>query len=166
MTSDIIETSTTAPTTTQDLTLAPPLSTLGHRIRAVRVRAGISQNDFAAAVGFTRQSLIRWERDDASPPIVILPILHQRFGVDPNWVVMGESQSFRSHPVTIDWERFDRIAAQVNDACRQFGISTVAGSTTATDLTRSLFEEDPAGDEANLRRARTLLRMLQDTKAA
>ncbi len=71
MTSDIIEISTIALTMNKDLNLLPPLSTLGDRIRAVRSRAGLSQANFAEMVCCSRQTLIRWERDDVSPLMVL-----------------------------------------------------------------------------------------------
>ncbi len=71
MPSGTIEISTIAPTTSKDLNLPPSLSTLGDRIRAVRSRAGLSQADFAEMVCCSRQTLIRWERDDVSPLMVL-----------------------------------------------------------------------------------------------
>ena len=48
-------------------------SSIGERIKAVRRRAGLGQEAFAASLGYSRRSLNAWETGAAEPPVVILP---------------------------------------------------------------------------------------------
>jgi transcriptional regulator with XRE-family HTH domain len=134
----------------------------GERIRAVRRRAGLSLDRFAAALGFSRRALINWEQNVGEPPIAVLAKLRQLYDVDPEWVVLGEDLAPRSHYGTIDWDRFDRIARDVDAACNQVGIELEPH--VRTELVRGLFDDDPADDEANRKQLRRTLLALAKRK--
>lgn len=65
-------------------------ATIGGRIRAVRRKAGLTQEDFARALGYSKRSLISWETGSADPPIAILPSLRRHYSIDLEWLVMGD----------------------------------------------------------------------------
>lgn len=132
---------------------APP--TIGERIRAVRQKAGLPLDRFAAALGYSRRALINWEQNAAEPPIGVLAKLRLLYDVDPEWVVRGEDLVPQTRYGSTDWARFDRIARDVDAACTQVGIAFDNG--VLTGLVRDLFDDDPADYEANRKQLRRTL---------
>lgn len=128
---------------------------IGERIRAVRQRAGLSLDRFAEAIGYSRRALINWEQNAAEPPIAVLAKLRRLYDVDPEWVVLGEDLTPRSHYGATDWTRFDRIAKDVDAACTQVGIEFEPH--VRAELVRGLFEDDPADDDSNRKQLRRTL---------
>lgn len=49
-------------------------STIGERIRAVRLRTGLGQEAFAKALGYSKRALVSWELGGAEPPISLMEI--------------------------------------------------------------------------------------------
>lgn len=62
---------------------------VGERVRAVRLRSGLSQDRIARSLGFTRRALLNWEAAIEETPIAILKPLRMLYNVDPEWIVMG-----------------------------------------------------------------------------
>lgn len=136
--------------------------TIGERIRAVRQRAALPLDQFAAALGYSRRSLINWEQNAAEPPIAVLAKLRQLYDVDPEWIVMGEDLAPRSRYGTIDWARFDRIAKDVDAACNQVGVDFEPH--VRSELVRGLFEDDPKDDEGNRKKLHRTLHAIAKGK--
>ena len=65
-----------------------PEDTLGQRI--AMIRGQMTQGDFAKKVGIGRATLIRYERGDNEPSASFLQKLIKDFGVDPQWLLMGD----------------------------------------------------------------------------
>ena len=65
---------------------------LGRTIKELRNRKGIKQDDFAAAVGVSVQTVSRWENDVNVPDLSMLPILAKYFNVTTDYLlgVKGE----------------------------------------------------------------------------
>ena len=137
-------------------------STIGERIKAVRVRAGLAQDRFATTLGYSRRALITWEQGDAEPPIAILAKLRRQYDVDPEWVVLGEDTIPRSRHGAIDRERFGRFKDEVDAACAQAGMRL--GDETRLSLIQDLYDDDPTFDEANRKRLRQTLLALSKGK--
>lgn len=130
-------------------------STVGERIRAVRLMAGLAQDRFATALGYSRRALINWEQGLAEPPIGILAKLRREYDVDPEWVVLGDDTIPRSHYGQIDRERFGRIKRDVDAACSQVGMEL--DDEVRLSLIHDLYDEEPGADEANRKRLRQTL---------
>lgn len=130
-------------------------TTIGERIRAVRQRAGLSLERFAAALGYSRRALINWEQCVAEPPIGILPKLRDLYDVDPEWIVRGENLVPRSRYEPTDWARFDRIKKDVLAACNQVGVEF--DDPVVESLVRDLFDDEPDDFEANRKQLRRTL---------
>lgn len=62
--------------------------TIGNRITAARLEAGLSQSDVMEATGLTRQSLSSWENDRVVPGPSSLVELSQLFGVSIDYLLM------------------------------------------------------------------------------
>ncbi|MGE4404301.1 helix-turn-helix domain-containing protein [Pseudomonas sp.] len=65
-------------------------ATIGGRIRAVRHQAGLTQQEFARALGFSKRALVSWEGGRVEPSVTVLPALRRTYGVDLDWLVMGD----------------------------------------------------------------------------
>ena len=96
--------------------------TVGDRIKAVRQRAGLGQQAFADALGYSKRALVSWELGGAEPPLAILPKLRRDYDVDPEWVVMGEDTIPRSYYGPVDWGRLDRLMRDVAKVCVDVGL--------------------------------------------
>lgn len=139
-------------------------SSIGERLKAVRLRAGLAQAAFGKALGYSRRAVINWEQDAAEPSIGVLAKLSRLFDVDPKWIVMGEDRSPRARYGATDWARFDRIAREVAAACNQVGINFEL--QVHTELVRDLFDDDPAEDDANRRQLHRTLRAIAKGRTA
>lgn len=133
-------------------------STIGKRIKAVRTRAGLPQDRFASALGYSKRALINWEHDAAEPPIGILPKLRNIFDVDPEWVVMGEDTTPQSIYKQIDRERWARMSRDVDRVCVDVGLDLTADQRVG--LVRSMYEDPSSADAENATRLRRTLRAL------
>ncbi|NJN46827.1 MAG: helix-turn-helix transcriptional regulator [Candidatus Competibacteraceae bacterium] len=60
---------------------------LGERIRLVR--NGLSRDDFSAAIGVARNTLMRYERGERCPDAEFLYRICQRYAVNPEWLLLG-----------------------------------------------------------------------------
>lgn len=134
------------------------ISTIGERIKAVRLRAGLPQERFAIALGYSKRALINWEHGSAEPPIAILPRLRRDFDVDPEWVVMGEDTTPKSVFKQVDWARLERIEREVDRVCVDVGLDLSPHQRGG--LVRALFDDGPEAEEANRKRLRDTLRAL------
>lgn len=137
-------------------------STIGERLRAIRKRAGLAQDAFGTALGYSRRAVINWERDAAEPPIGILPKLRRLFDVDPEWVVMGEDATPRNQYGPVDWARFDCIRRDVDAACTQVGVDLEPG--VRDELIRNLFDAPPDEDKVRSKQLRETLRLIGQGK--
>ena len=65
---------------------------VGRRLLRARHRAGITQQDLAAAVGCTREAISMLERGKNLPEIAVLLTLAARLGVRMGWLLVGEEE--------------------------------------------------------------------------
>ena len=131
-------------------------STIGERIKAVRVKAGLPQHQFAKLLGYSTRALINWEQNAAEPPISILAEFRRRYDVAAEWVVMGEDTTPKSQYPQTDWERFERVGRDVDLICEQVGVELDA--QTRSELIRDLFDDGPEAEEENRKQLRKMLR--------
>ena len=139
-------------------------SSIGERLKAVRVRAELAQAAFGEALGYSRRAVINWEQNTAEPSVGVLATLCRLFDVDPKWVVMGEDLTPRARYGSTDWARFDRIARDVAAACTQVGVDFEP--QVRIELVRDLFDDDPVEDEANRRQLHRTLRAIARGRTA
>ena len=132
---------------------------IGQRIRAVRRRAGLSQDAFATALGYSKRSLIAWETGAVEPPLGILSKLRRDYDVDPEWIVAGEDETPRSHYGPVDWERFDRLTQDVGAVCTDVGLSFPPEQRAERHqaLARVQYDEGRDAGQANRKQLRRML---------
>jgi len=130
-------------------------SSIGERIKAVRRRASLGQEAFAASLGYSRRSLNAWETGAAEPPVVILPKLRRDYDVDPEWIVMGEDTTPQAHYGPADWDRLDRLLGDVDAVCRDVGLDLPLDRREA--LGRVLYDGGADAGQATRRQMRGTL---------
>lgn len=153
-----VEASATQPAILQHASVTQP--SIGTRIRAVRVKAGMLQGRFAGTLGYSRRALINWEQSGAEPPIGVLARLRDVYNVDPEWVVMGENLEPQSGYGQTDWDRYDRLEAMLNEALVTAGFALEP--TPHRELVRSLFDDSCDADAGERQRLVRMLNALRD----
>ena len=66
------------------------MATIGSRIREARTRQGLSQADFARALGFSQTAIGEFERDVKIPGGAFFIALKRVFGYSADWALLGE----------------------------------------------------------------------------
>ena len=87
--------------------MAPHERTVGQRIVWARKRAGLSQDRLAAAVGTTRQVVIRWEKDRHRPNTESREKLAAATGQTAEF--FSDDQDAEEDDAVGDWSDFDAI---------------------------------------------------------
>ncbi len=79
-------------------------TSIGTRMWMVRARAHLRQEELAATLGVSRQTLIQYESDNCAPPYRVLHTVCEEFGIDGSWLLLGgpSSEMFRSAPKGAD----------------------------------------------------------------
>lgn len=65
--------------------------TLGNRLQRLRQRQGLSQDALAEKLGVSRQTVSKWERDEAVPEVEKLLRLSELYGVSLDELVKGDA---------------------------------------------------------------------------
>jgi transcriptional regulator with XRE-family HTH domain len=101
-----------------------PAFTYGDRLRKARELAGFERAQFASELGVHRQSIARYEHDDAEPsrPVVVLwGLLTQ---VDVEWLMTGECtpRDSNSEPTGLESEIFSGRSAVISDGAGNISV--------------------------------------------
>lgn len=68
--------------------------TLGMRIQQIRTEHGLSQEDFAEKLGTTRQTVSRWELDQALPEIAKIVLISKVFSISTDSLLKDGISTF------------------------------------------------------------------------
>ena len=68
--------------------------TLGQRIQQIRIEHGLSQEEFAAKLGTTRQTISRWELDQTFPEIAKIVLISRVFSVSTDSILKDGISTF------------------------------------------------------------------------
>ena len=68
--------------------------TLGQRIQQIRTEHGLSQEEFAAKLGTTRQTVSRWELDQTYPEIAKIVLISKTFSVSTDSILKDGISTF------------------------------------------------------------------------
>lgn len=66
--------------------------TLGQKLKEIRKRFGLSQEQLAEIINVSRQSITKWESDNGLPDVSNLQELSKVFGVTVDYLLNGENQ--------------------------------------------------------------------------
>lgn len=64
----------------------------GQRLKQLRLRAGLTQQELAAELGVRLATLSDWERNDGSPALSHVVRAAEFFGVSIEWLVRGRGR--------------------------------------------------------------------------
>jgi len=140
---------------TKDSYIVSSASTIGERIKAVRLRTGLGQEAFAKALGYSKRALVSWELGGAEPPVSLMTKLRRDYDVDPEWVILGEDTVPQSYYGPVDWDRLDRLGGDVDAVCRDVGLRLPDERSQA--LARVLYDGGADAGVANRKQLRGTL---------
>lgn len=96
---------------------------MGAKIRAIRERSNLSQEDFAASIEVSLRAYANYERGEREVPASVLAALSRVYGVDPVWVLVGDEGAPKQIAErTFDRYLFERSGLAVNQAAEEAGI--------------------------------------------
>lgn len=64
----------------------------GQRLKELRLRAGLTQQELGAELGVRLATLSDWERSDGSPSLASVVAAADFFGVSIEWLVRGRGR--------------------------------------------------------------------------
>jgi transcriptional regulator with XRE-family HTH domain len=114
---------------------------IGQRVRALREYAAQTQQEFADLIGCSRRQVAKIEDGQAVPSIWNLKTLRQTHGVDPEWILSGPQSEPMAHSFSQDWERYDRLVAEVREMALSRGVEMP--EQRAHEYARISFEKAP-----------------------
>ena len=81
--------------------------TLGEKLKEIRKRFGLSQEELAEMLNVSRQAITKWENDGGKPDIDNLLELSKKFGITVDSLLNNESElSDLSISVKLDKEKY------------------------------------------------------------
>ncbi len=66
--------------------------TLGQKLKEIRKRFGLSQEQLAEIINVSRQAITKWESDNGLPDVSNLQELSKVFGVTVDYLLNGENK--------------------------------------------------------------------------
>ncbi len=72
---------------------------VGTRLAVTRKEIGLSQTDMAKEIGVSLRAYHSYERSDRGLPIVALVAIHDKFGTDVNWILLGTRSARVEHDI-------------------------------------------------------------------
>lgn len=67
------------------------------RIKQLRLSQGLTQAEFASALGVSRNTVAIWETvDERAPSAITLNLMCDKYGVNLQWLKTGDGEMFRS----------------------------------------------------------------------
>ena len=72
------------------------MDSVGKRIRELRHILKMTQAEFSDRLGVTRRTVQRWESGEFQVPERMLKLIEKTFNVNPEWLLKGEGNIFRT----------------------------------------------------------------------
>ena len=66
--------------------------TFGEKLQKFRARAGLSQDQLAELLDVSRQSVSKWERNEAMPEAEKIVRISRQFGVSTDYLLLEEAE--------------------------------------------------------------------------
>lgn len=73
------------------------MKTFGERLRAARLRAGLTQEQVALELGLSKAAVSRWEVGGTQPGVEALAMLRGLFGVSLDELICGDAKDAAAH---------------------------------------------------------------------
>lgn len=83
---------------------------MNERIKTIRKRINLTQDEFAEKLGLARNSIASYESGRRTPNDAIIKLICKEFNVDYFWLTEGTGEMFTKVPETL----IDKLASQYN----------------------------------------------------
>lgn len=99
--------------------------TIGSRLKKIRLDTGLTQTEFGAKIGLEQRTLSNYERGVDSPGVARLYLIAERFNINPEWLINGEGEQYKSQTVDaetraqIEREHINRLFSELTPATQQ-----------------------------------------------
>ena len=135
------------------------LPEIGRRLRAIRDYANLSQEQIAATLGFSRRQWSSWEYGQITLPIWALLEMAEIFGIDPDWVIRGGSDSPKTVASSAGTDpRHHRIAVKVSQRVKNLGL--IVSPEFEQKLVKLVFEQPQEREREAMENVLAMLREL------
>lgn len=95
---------------------------LCERLKLLREKTGLGQQEFAERVGVSRSTQIRYENGYSDPPLDYIQRLASEYGVDSRWLMTGVEESEVERLAYARHQVLGRIIAELGLSYEQFGL--------------------------------------------
>lgn len=112
--------------------------TIGDRLKTVRLRAKLTQTEFGKEVGLEQRTLSNYERGVDQPGKGRLYLIAEKFGVNPEWLINGTGEPYKSSEVSAD----DRAEIEREYILRLFSELSPKTRRVILDVLKDWVEQD------------------------
>ncbi|NCC74749.1 MAG: XRE family transcriptional regulator [Sphingobacteriia bacterium] len=91
-------------------------STLGERLKAIRLSNNFSTNKFADILGIAQSAITKIENGQSEPSTKTITSLIEKFGIDPLWLLTGTTKTKIESPTAM---QIAEIADKLPEKSRQ-----------------------------------------------
>ncbi len=119
---------------------------VAERLRLARNYVGLSQQEFADQIGYSRRQVNAWESASNTPPIWALLAVRKIFDIDPEWVLAGPGDIPLRDTIPADSAREKRLVKEVGAMARDVGLTLPRRSID--NLAQLIFRETPEAEPA------------------
>lgn len=117
--------------------------TIGERIKAIRVNTGLTQTAFGVQVGLEQRTVSDYETGRAAPGTARLYLIAERFNVNPEWLINGEGEQYKSKTVDaetraqIEREHINRLFSELTPATQRIILEVLRDKVAAIQQGKS-----------------------------
>lgn len=133
------------------------LEGIARRMRLAREQAGLSQQEFAVRLGYSRRQVVAWETAANTPPVWVLIAIRRECDVDPEWILSGPGDVPVSDVPPSERQRLKRLKREIEEMTRSHGLSLPEESVNTLV---TLLQRAPVNAEGEAKSE--IMRMLRD----
>ncbi len=111
---------------------------IGNKIRELRKKKGITQEQLATALGITSQAVSKWEMSTGYPDIAMLPIIAGYFGVSMDTLFNYDADKLEENIMDVLYK--SRTDAHTFEETEKILLDGIADYPSGTILKRELLE--------------------------
>jgi len=90
------------------------MKTFAERLKFLIKTSGVKQKDLARAVGLPESTISSYTRGEKEPGVTKAALIARYFGVDLNWLILGESLEDRQHKGDVKYINVHDIGGPAN----------------------------------------------------
>lgn len=94
--------------------------TLGQKLKKIRNRFGLSQEELANVMNVSRQAITKWENDNGIPDISNLQELSKIFGITVDYLLGNESLPVLSMKIELDKDKYKNKLTMYDEVLKEY----------------------------------------------